>query len=103
MNIVACWLYMIGNAQNAKRLRQRVESLKPPVLDPLFGPEPPQCPLTVLYGAEASRQAYASPELRPALDAWDTGYVTAADLRRWCSEIERGNYKGPIYRPPCAS
>jgi hypothetical protein len=48
----------------------------------------------VLYGAEVSRQAYANPALRPALDAWDTGMVTPDDLRRWCLVIEGTD--GPV-------
>ena len=104
MNIVAAWLFMIATPANARKLRSRLDSLKPPPLDPLFGPEPKQCPLTVIYGAEASRRAYLDRRLRPALDAWDTEYVTIADLRRWCLEIERGNYAGPTWRvAPAAS
>lgn len=98
MNIVAAWLYMIGTPERARRLRARVDGLKPPQLDPLFGPEPPQCPLTVMFGAEVSRKAYLDAKLRPALDAWDSGYTTAADLRRWCYEIEHGRYRGPHFK-----
>lgn len=95
MNIVAAWLFMVGTPQNARKLRQRLDGLKPPPLDQMFGPEPRQCPLTVLYGAEVSRRCYLNAKLRPALDAWDSGYVTTDDLRRWCLEIERGRYTGP--------
>lgn len=98
-NHIDVWLFLIGTPANARRLRARVDGLKPPPLDPSFGPEPRQCPLTVLYGAEVSRQCYADPRLRPALDLWDNEYVTAADLRRWCSEIERGKYKGSAFKP----
>lgn len=91
-NYVAAWLFMIGTPERARKLRARLDGLKSPPLDPMFGPEPKQCPLTVLYGAQGSRDAYADPKLRPALDAWDTGYVSVADLHRWCLEIERGNY-----------
>ena len=97
MNIVAGWLFLVGTPTNARKLRLRIDSLQAPPLDPAFGPEPRQCPLTVLYGAEVSRQAYAHPDLRRALDAWDTEYVTAGDLRRWCWEIERGKYEGPVF------
>lgn len=99
MNIIAAWLYLVGTPENARKLRSRLDGLKSPPLDALFGPEPKQCPLTVMYGAETSRRAYANKNLRPALDAWDTGYVSVADLRRWCLEIERGCYKGAVYSP----
>lgn len=92
MNVVAIWLYLISTPANATRLRARLTSLKSPPLDTLFGPEPLQCPLTVIYGAEVSRQVYANAALRPALDAWDNGSVTSDDLRRWCLTIEKGEY-----------
>lgn len=98
-NHVAIWMYLIGTAENARKLRARIDGLKPPPLDAMFGIEPRQCPLTVLYGAETSRKAYADARLRPALDLWDTDYVEAADLRRWCLEIERGHYTGPVFKP----
>src|SRR5258708_4975331 len=97
MNIIKTWLYLVGTPARARKLRMRIDGLQSPPLDPMFGPEPLQCPLTVLYGAETSRRAYADPLIRPALDAWDTGAVSPADLRRWCIEIERGNYTGPIF------
>lgn len=99
MNIIATWLYLVGTAANARKLRARLETLKPPPFDPLFGPEARQCPLTVLYGADISRRAYANAALRAALDAWDSGYITTADLRRWCLEIERGRYTGKVFKP----
>lgn len=91
-NNVATWLWLIGTKPNALKLRVRLTGLKSPPLDPSFGPEPVQCPLTVLYGAEVSRQAYANEAIRPALDAWDTGEVSPDDLRRWCLTIEKGEY-----------
>ncbi len=99
MNIVATWLFLVGTPERARKLRLRLDGLKSPPLDALFGLEPKQCPLTVLFGAETSRRAYANAELRPALDAWDSEYVTVDDLRRWCLEIERGHYAGPIFMP----
>lgn len=91
MNPIQGWIRLIGTKENARRLRVRLDSLKPPALDPLFGPEPKQCPLTVLYGAEVSRQVYALPAWRSVLDAWDNETVTASDLRRYCLAIERGD------------
>jgi hypothetical protein len=43
--------------------------------------------------------AYASPELRPALDAWDTGAVTPEDIRRWCLVIEKGGSNSSRFDP----
>lgn len=109
MNIVQQWLQLIGTPERAKKLRARLDSLSSPKeLDPSFGPEPPQCPTTVLFGAETSRKLYTDPDYRPALDAWDTGEVSKGDLRRYCLWIERGMYKtvdatlqwsGPIFDP----
>ena len=96
MNVISCWLYLIGTPERARKLRLRVDGLVSPPFDESFGEEPPQCPTTVLFGAEISRQLYTDPLTRPALDAWDTGYVTKADIRRWCLEIERGRYHGPV-------
>lgn len=100
MNVIETWLYLIGTPERAKKLRLRVDGLESPPLDEKFGPEPAQCPTTVLFGAVTSRSLYVNPLYRPALDAWDTGMVSKADLRRYCLEIERGRYRGPIYVPP---
>jgi hypothetical protein len=102
MNIIATWLYLVGTNERARKLRARIDTLEPPPLDKTFGPEPPQCPTTVLFGAAVSRALYVDKRTRPALDAWDNGYVTRADLRRWCLEIEKGKYTGPIYEPPAS-
>jgi len=99
MNIVQSWLQLIGTPERAKKLRARLDSLKSPELDPAFGVEPPQCPTTVLFGAEASRRLYSDPEYRPALDAWDTEEVSKGDLRRYCLWIERGDYTGISFVP----
>ena len=93
-NHVKVWLELIATPTNAKKLRLRVDSLESPVLDPDFGPEPRQCPLTVLYGIQASRKAYANPAIRPALDMWDTGEIDSDDLRKWCGAIEK--YGRPV-------
>lgn len=91
MNVIRAWLTLIGTPERARKLRARLDGLKPPELDPLMGPEPAQCPTTVLFGAEVSRKLYTDPRFRPALDAWDTGEVSKADLRRYCQWIEKGN------------
>lgn len=96
-NHIAVWLYLIGTPERARRLRARLDNLKYPPLDPLFGVEPLQCPLTILFGAEASKAAYADNALRPALDLWDMEYITPSDMRRWCLEVEQGRYKGPVF------
>lgn len=99
MNLVALWLSLIGNPERAKKLRARLDGLKSPEVDKAFGPEPPQCPTTVLFGAETSRRLYSDPRYRPALDAWDTGEVSKSDLRRYCLWIEKGQYDGPSFDP----
>jgi hypothetical protein len=90
LNNIQIWLQLINTPEQAKKLRARLDSLRPPPLDVNFGPEPNQCPTTVLFGATKSKQLYADPEIRPALDAWDTGEITARDLRVWCLWIEQG-------------
>src|SRR5258706_5035266 len=58
-----------------------------------------QCPTTVLFGAETSRRLYSDPDYRPALDAWDTGEVSKADLRRYCQWVEKGSYDSVTFYP----
>lgn len=99
MNIVKAWLSLIGTPDRARKLRGRLDSLTSPSLDKAFGPEPAQCPTTVLFGAEVSRKLYADPDFRSALDAWDTGEVSKSDLRRYCLCIEKSQYTGPIFYP----
>lgn len=98
-NVIEVWLYLIGNSERARKLRMRVDGLVPPPLDELYGPEPCQCPTTVLFGANVARKLYVDPVTRPALDAWDTGMVSKADIRRYCLDIERSKYHGPIFNP----
>jgi len=98
-NAIATWLYLIGTPERALKLRGRVERLAPPPFDPYFGVEAAQCPTTVLFGLAQSQRLYADPRFRPALDAWDTGEVVAADIRRLCLCIEKGQYDGPVYSP----
>lgn len=89
---------LIGTPERARKLRPRLPYLAPPdKIDPEFGPEPKQCPSTILYGYTISRALYSNRELQPALDAWDSGAVSPGDLHRWCLWIEAGNYHGPTY------
>lgn len=97
MNPVKTWLYLIGTPERARKLRLRVDGLVRPPLDELYGPEPVQCPTTVLFGADISRKLYVNPLVRPALDAWDTGSVSKSDIRRWCMVVEKGEYKGKVF------
>lgn len=99
MNIIAIWLQLIGTVERARKLRARVDGLVSPPVDPNIGPEPPQCPTTVLFGAEVARKLYADPNFRSALDAWDTGEVSRSDLRRYCQWVEKGLYDGPVFYP----
>jgi len=96
-NVYQTWLFLIGTPERARKLNARLDSLKSPPLDERFGPEPRQCPTTVLFGAAVSRSLYAHPTFRPALDAWDTRQLSKLDLRGLCLEVERGRYKGPIF------
>lgn len=88
VNTIQLWLEIIATRQNAEKLRLRVDGLKSPKLDPLFGPEPPLCPTVILYGSEKSNRLYCDPKYRPALDAWDQGFVTPSDIRRYCQYLE---------------
>lgn len=99
VNVVAIWLALIGTPERAKKLRPRLPYLVPPGGNPDldFGPEPRQCPTTVLFGYTRSRTLYYSRSVQPALDAWDNQTVTAGDLHRWCTWIEEGNYSGPVW------
>lgn len=98
MNLVSLWLNLIGTPERARKLRARLDNLSSPELDPSFGPEPAQCPTTVLFGAEVSRKLYTDPDFRPALDAWDSGEVSKGDLRRYCLWIEKG-HTVPTFSP----
>lgn len=119
MNPIAGWLYLIGTPERAKKLRKRLDFLRPmPLVDQHMGQmvcnqcerrypkgtkvcphEPKQCPTAAMYNNRVSQKLYANPELRPAMDAWDSGLVTPADILRYCLYIERGQYDGPIFAP----
>ena len=99
MNTIQQWLFLIGVPERARKLRLRVDGLVAPQVDEMFGPEPIQCPTTVLFGANTARLLYADPRYRPALDAWDTGAISKGDLRRFCLMIEKGKYTGPVFAP----
>lgn len=88
-NHILAWMELIATPENARKLRARVDRLVPPQLNAEFGPEPPQCPTTVLYGAAKSAKLYADPRYRQAMDMWDTGEVTPRDLKIWCLAIEK--------------
>lgn len=49
---------------------------------------PPTCPATVLFGENKASKIYANPNLRPALDAWDSGEIGIKELQRICYQIE---------------
>lgn len=89
-NHVKAWIEIIGTPENARKLRARLDRLVPPPLDKNYGPEPKQCPSTVLYGAAKSNQLYLDPKYQQALDMWDNGEITSRDLKIWCLAIEKG-------------
>jgi hypothetical protein len=120
MNIVNAWLYLIGTPQRARRLIAGLDSLtgrlhkkcggliakgrcaKCKAKD-LFNQKnwtlasPPPCPTSVLFSRDRQGRIYGDGELRPALDAWDQGFVTKADIRRYCQHIISGGYDGLVY------
>lgn len=116
LNVYQQWLAIIGTPERALKLRRRLDKLRPPELTrrykgelecpdcgdllPLgtrYCPrEPTQCPTTVLLGQGGSRRLYANSEYRPALDAWDTGAITASALLHLCLHVESGAYEGPV-------
>ena len=109
MNIVKAWLTIIGTKRNAqtilasidilagrkhfkcggtvaggKCLRCKARGLKRKDwnLD-----DPPPCPSRLIMGKRAQSILYANPNLQPALDAYDMGFVTRADIKRYCYEV----------------
>lgn len=110
MNPYQGWLYLIGTPQRARKLwsilpklgeARKVNEL---ILDHdgmpalyLMQREPAMCPTVALFGVKEAAKLYADARLRPALDAYDTGEITKADLRRCCTEIINGRYAGKHY------
>lgn len=102
MNAVQGWLRLIGSKDRARTVRSLLHKLGEARMVAIakFGGEegetmlvyqPGECPIGAAFGLRASQLAYADPELRPALDAWDRGEVTKVDVKRYCLEIEQGN------------
>ena len=109
MNIVQAWLKIIGNAKNAqtilasidilagrnhlecggtvaggKCLRCKARGLKRKDWNVQ---DPAPCPSRLIMGKRAQSQLYANPNLQPALDAYDMGFVTRADIKRYAYEV----------------
>jgi hypothetical protein len=101
MNTVQTWLYLIGTRERANRLYRQVDLLTVP--EPRENePDPPtakRCPTTILFGKEIANALYVDRRVRPALDAWDTGQITAADIKGFCTWIQRGYYAGEVFDP----
>lgn len=118
MNVINIWLYLIGTPQRARRLIAGLDTLtgrmhkkcggliakgrcaKCKAKD-LFNQKywslatPPPCPTSVLFSRAVQGAVYADPTMRAALDAWDQGFVTKADIRRYAQHIISGGYDGP--------
>lgn len=102
----AIWTKLIGTAQRAKKLRQLLPKLGQATIEInlltyadgmpaayLSQRKPAMCPTKLLYGDKESQKFYLNAEFRPALDAWDNGEVTVADIRKICRQIEASNGK----------
>ena len=76
LNVVALWLEIIGTPERAARLLASYETAPWP-----------GCPSVLLDGQAGSDSLYANPRYRPALDAWDTGYVTRRDVLCWAAHV----------------
>lgn len=94
-NTIATWLYLIGTRERAIYLRKHFAELGEQHV--MAEDEPANDPTRLLFGSRLNEVLYADPAFRPALDAWDTGEVSAEDIRLLALWIERGNYKGPSF------
>lgn len=120
MNIVQTWLFLIGTPQRARRLIAGLDTLTGRLHKKCGGliakgrcnkckgkdlfnqkywtlASPSPCPTSVLFSREVQGNVYADPTMRVALDAWDQGFVTKADIRRYSQYIIAGEYDGPSY------
>lgn len=100
MNSISAWLYIIGTRERAKKLLKVLDRLPGETVakDEFLGTQityAPMCPTQILFGAKEAGKIYADPELRPALDAWDSGELSRHDIRRFAQWVERGKYTGP--------
>ena len=119
-SVVKTWLYLIGTPERAERLNEEIWRLdglrhrncggdikrrvcqkcsRPIARVAIMAAEPKPSPEVILFGILTSRQLYADPEIRPALDAWDCGLVGKADIKRFAEWIMEGRYHGPVYEP----
>lgn len=102
----SAWLYLIGTPARAKKLLRLLPRIAEPQLD-IHGEslqsltysvmEPAICPTRIMFGEHESHRLYANPELRPALDAWDTGLITKRDIFTLCNHVASGKYRGAVY------
>jgi len=105
-NVVQTWLRIIGSTRNAQRLLDKRAFLdgrhhrdcRALVLgrfcmscrhevDDVYIVEPRPCPAVVLYGVGEMCRLYADAASREAMDAWDEGFVTKADVLMWARHI----------------
>jgi hypothetical protein len=109
-NAISAWLFIIGTPERASKLRKLIDRMDKARYVPCAKAvedvsycfelptelrQPAMCPTQLLFGAKEAGRVYADPDLRPALDAWDTGELEAADIKRLCAMVEKGEYKGP--------
>lgn len=100
MNSISAWLYIIGTRERAKKLLKVLDRLpgETHAKDDFLGVDvvyAPMCPTQILFGAKEAGKIYADPQLRQALDDWDSGALSRADIRRFAQWVERGKYSGP--------
>lgn len=88
MNPVAGWLYLIGTPQRARKLRLLIDRAQDAVLANGKIVEPALCPTRILFGEHESHRIYANEQLRPALDAWDTGSISKTEIVELCYLVD---------------